>query len=132
MKYLGQALLALYEGSATLKAVLQDMYFINKPASARRPFALITPIAGTHGYSSQNRIEWIPVTFVIEGRTQESVMDAAEALYRVYDNATLQYAVAFCEHISIRRLGFSGPDEDSGVWTYSVDYGIQRARGLHV
>lgn len=130
MKYLKAALKAVYEGDALLNSALKNLYFIDKPASGQRPFAVIKPMPGSHIYTSRNRIDWLPIHFEVEGRTADSVSDVAELLYSAYDNAVLSYTGSSYSHISIRRVDFDGPNEQSGTHTFSIYYVIQRAKQL--
>ena len=129
MKYLKTALLEKYSESAALKNVCKHMYFIDRPASPQRPFALVTIVPGDHGYTSANRVDIIVAQFEIEGRTLEAISDAIEQFHLVFDHATLDYGDVF-KHISIRRTNFDGPKEESGIWKHTMDYLIQRSKAL--
>ena len=127
MKYLKTALLAVYNGDASLTAALDSMYFVNKPASAKKPFGLILPVPGEQSFSSVNKLEMIPVQFRIEGRTHDQVSDASEALKNAYDFATLVYSGSSYVHNSIRQISFEGPEEHSGTWIYTIEYLVKRS-----
>ena len=85
-------------------------------------------MTGDVNYSSQNRIEVLPTQILIESRTLAQMAAAIEALHDAFDDAALTYAGSSYVHVSIRRTGFAGPEEHSGVWTYTADYLIQRAK----
>ena len=127
MQYLKAALLSVYEGDGALQSVVKNMYFVNRPASGQRPFVLIRPIVGSHIYTSHNRIDWLPINFVVEARTEASLMAAVDLIYLAYDTASLIYTGSYT-HVSIRRVDFDGPHEDSGTWTFTIYYVIQRVK----
>ena len=130
MQYLKAALQSIYDGDAVLQIDLKKLYFVNKAASGQRPFGLISPIQGSHMYSSHNRIDWLPIEFKIEARSENSLLTAVESVYTAYDNAVLPYDGSDYVHVSIRRVDFDGPHEESGVWTFTIYYIIQRAKAL--
>ncbi len=130
MQYLKAALQSIYDGDAVLQIDLKKLYFINKAASGQRPFGLIKPLQGSHMYSARNRIDWLPIEFKIEARSEDSLMAAIDSVYNAYDNAVLPYNGSTYKHVSIRRVDFDGPYEESGVWTFTIFYVIQRSKVL--
>lgn len=130
MKYLKAALQAIYDGDAVLQNDLKKLYFVNKAASGQRPFGLIEPVQGSHMYASHNRIDWLPIAFKIEARSEDGLLTAVDSVYAAYDNAVLPYTGSDYVHVSIRRVDFDGPTEESGIWTFIIYYVIQRAKSL--
>ncbi len=127
MQYLKAALLSVYDGDAALQSAMTGMYYVNRPASGQRVFAIINPIVGSYMYTARNRIDWLPVSFEIQARSEDSLMTAVDLMYLAYDEAVLVYGGSYV-HVSIIRVDTDGPYEQSGTWTFTIFYVIQRAK----